>query len=80
MGCLFLIVMLFMTRQSTHIFHEPSFLGTNKTGTSQGERLSLTYLEMATGRVRVGSSVREPAPETRQHNPNPTRILSRVKT
>jgi len=43
MGCLYHTMMLLIARQSTHILHEPSFLGTKRTGTRQGERLSCTY-------------------------------------
>jgi len=41
-GCLYLMVMLLMALQSQHILHLPSFLGTNKTGTTQGLRLFWT--------------------------------------
>ena len=38
-----LMVMLLMAMQSTHILQVPSFLGTSKTSTAQGDTLSLTY-------------------------------------
>uniref|UniRef100_A0A0D3DNM8 Uncharacterized protein n=1 Tax=Brassica oleracea var. oleracea TaxID=109376 RepID=A0A0D3DNM8_BRAOL len=41
MGCLYFTVMLLMARQSTHMRQDPSFLGTRRTGTAQGLRLSL---------------------------------------
>ena len=31
------MVMLLIARQSTHMRHEPSFFGTSKTGTEQGD-------------------------------------------
>ena len=40
--CLYLMVMLLMTLQLQHILHLPSFLGTNKTDTTQGLRLFWT--------------------------------------
>ena len=42
-GYLYLMVMLFTLLLSMHILHVPSFLGTNRVGTTQGLRLSLTY-------------------------------------
>ena len=39
-GYRYLMVMLLMARQSTHMRHVPSFLGTSRTGTAQGLRLS----------------------------------------
>ncbi|EOY33325.1 Uncharacterized protein TCM_041283 [Theobroma cacao] len=42
MGKRYLIVILFMARLSTHILHEPSFLGANKAGQAQGLLLSRT--------------------------------------
>ena len=42
-GCLYFTVILLIARQSTHILHVPSFLGTNRTSTAHGLMLSLTY-------------------------------------
>ncbi|CAO2836271.1 unnamed protein product [Amaranthus hypochondriacus] len=41
-GNLYLTVILFTLRLSTHICHVPSFLGTSRVGTTQGLMLSLT--------------------------------------
>jgi len=41
-GCLYLIVILFMARLSTHIRILPSFFGAKRAGTAQGLRLSRT--------------------------------------
>jgi hypothetical protein len=77
MGSLYLIVMLFMARQSTHLLHELSFFETKRTGTAQGERLSFTYpLSMSSctwhriyfassGLVRYGARLGREAPRTR---------------
>jgi hypothetical protein len=42
-GCRYFTVMLLTTRQSTHILHVPSFLGTSSTDTAQELILSRIY-------------------------------------
>ena len=43
MGCLYLMVILFIARQSVHILHVPSFLGTRMTDIAHGLMLSCTH-------------------------------------